>query len=716
MSVDHTPTADRDRDTGSVLPIVLVMMVIGSLIALPMLNYSSTVFRANRVVSQNAAQAEAARAGLRMALADPVALYNSCGNAGLNLGVELSLPDMDINSTTTCYLLAVNKARDDFSLPYSQVMTYAGASNVLGPVEQVFGTEYADSGSANTSLWHLSSSKDGSVGTVWAPDLPVHAVSARSATPFELPPGYPMNGYTTCDVFFPGTYKQPLVISEPTYFTSGIYYFEDPITIQGGAQVLAGQGTLDGCSDDQFSAFYATDAPSTHNISGLGATFVFGDDARLIFDDSAGPIDFKMNQRYIASNDQNTKSSALVSIMTVNGDLDPALVASNFDNSGIPLEVPGLLSVPLSYVDGVDGARPAPVDDYRPSTLTPAPRPPDAPTGVTAAARNGAAVVSWVAPTVDGGSPITGYRVRYRTGSSGPFNAIGCETTTMRSCVVPSLPNGTGHTFVVEALNAEGASPQSAPTGSVTPSSGNPTIGTPNAVATTSIVVNGPSAQVSQYVDAFEVSWAAPTNVANGVIRRYQVSVTDGVTAWTCDVEGATTCVVPVSIPPAAIPTTTFSIAVTAFARRNDGVEVSSNAVRPGFTLNAAGPTYVAPPLPPSGPYVPPPVVDVNLTSVNAVDIWIPGYISAPQGVVRVRATNPADKDVSLAGGVLAAWSDVDADPALRPAEFKFGLVNPATQRVVRLVTTVDGSRFVGESVVQVNETGAWAVNNWHVQ
>ena len=714
MSVDATSVTDRDR--GSVLPIVLVMMVIGSLIALPMLNYSSTVFRANRVVSQNAAQAEVARAGLRMALAEPVSLYNQCGNAGLNLGVELSLPDMDIASTTTCYLLAVNKARDDFSLPFSQVMTYAGASNVLGPVEQVFGTEYADSGNADPTLWYLNSSKDGSIGTVWFPDLPVHAVSVRSSTPYELPTGYPMNGYTTCDIFFPGTYKQPIVISEPTYFTSGIYYFEDPITIQGGAQVLAGQGTLDGCSDDQFSAFYAEDAPTTHNISGLGATFVFGDDARLIVDDSAGAVDFKMNQRYIASNDQNTKSSALVSIMTVNGALDPALVASDFDNSGIPLEVPGLLSVPLSYVDGVDGARPAPVDDYRPSVLTPAPRPPDAPTGVTGAARNGAAVVSWTAPAIDGGSPITGYRVRYRTGSSGPFNAIGCETTTMLSCVVPSLPNGTGHTFVVEALNSEGASAQSAATGSVTPSSGSPTIGTPNAVEVTSITVAGPTAQVSQYVDAFEVSWSPPTNVANGVIRRYQVSVTDGVTAWTCDVEGATTCVVPVSIPAAAIPTTTFSIAVTAFGRRNDGIEVSSNAVQTGFTLDAAAAAYVAPPPPTSGPYVPPPVVDVNLTSANDVDVWIPGYIAAPQGVVRVRATNPAGKDVSLAGGVLSAWSDVDADIAARPADFQFGLLNPATQRVIRLVTEVDGSRFVGEAVVQVNETGAWAVNNWHVQ
>ncbi len=127
---NHTHPSGRDR--GSVLPFVLVMLVIGSMVVVPLLDYSLTVFRANHAVSELAAEAEAARAGLRMALAEPVELYNECGNAGLNNGVALSLPDLSIDATTTCYLLSVNKARDDFSLPYSQVMTYVGATNVEG--------------------------------------------------------------------------------------------------------------------------------------------------------------------------------------------------------------------------------------------------------------------------------------------------------------------------------------------------------------------------------------------------------------------------------------------------------------------------------------------------------------------------------------------------------------------------------------------------------
>ena len=33
---------------------------------------------------------------------------------------DADLPDLEVASTTNCYLVQVNKARDDFSLPFSQ--------------------------------------------------------------------------------------------------------------------------------------------------------------------------------------------------------------------------------------------------------------------------------------------------------------------------------------------------------------------------------------------------------------------------------------------------------------------------------------------------------------------------------------------------------------------------------------------------------------------
>ena len=42
-------------------------------------------------------------------------------------------------------------------------------------------------------------------------------------------------------MYFPGTYTNPVTIDGPTYFASGIYYFEDTVLINGGADVVVGR-------------------------------------------------------------------------------------------------------------------------------------------------------------------------------------------------------------------------------------------------------------------------------------------------------------------------------------------------------------------------------------------------------------------------------------------------------------------------------------------
>ena len=136
---------------------------------------------------------------------------------------------------------------------------------------------------------------------------------------------------------------------------------------------------------------------------------------------------------------------------------------------------------------------------------------PGAPKTVTAVPGNLSATVTWVAPTSDGGSAITGYTV---TSSPGGFT---CKATQGSSCTVTGLTNGTGYTFTVKAENAIGSSVASSASTSVSPAgpSGAPT----NVIATPG------NAQAN-------VSWTAPTSNGGSAITGYTVTSSPG--GFTC--------------------------------------------------------------------------------------------------------------------------------------------------------------------------------------
>jgi hypothetical protein len=105
---------------------------------------------------------------------------------------------------------------------------------------------------------------------------------------------------------------------------------------------------------------------------------------------------------------------------------------------------------------------------------------PGAPTAVTAQADTKSALVSWSAPSDDGGSAITGYTVTPFVGATAqPSSQVGGSTSSTR---VTGLTNGTSYTFKVTATNSAGTSPASGASSAVIPRPSIFELGTPATV------------------------------------------------------------------------------------------------------------------------------------------------------------------------------------------------------------------------------------------
>ena len=89
---------------------------------------------------------------------------------------------------------------------------------------------------------------------------------------------------------------------------------------------------------------------------------------------------------------------------------------------------------------------------------------PSAPNSALAVAGDGQAVISWGAPSSNGGSPISGYTV---TSNPTGFNC----TVLALTCTISGLTNGQSYTFTVTATNAASMTSAGATTSAVTPSS-----------------------------------------------------------------------------------------------------------------------------------------------------------------------------------------------------------------------------------------------------
>ncbi|NDD55718.1 BspA family leucine-rich repeat surface protein, partial [bacterium] len=150
---------------------------------------------------------------------------------------------------------------------------------------------------------------------------------------------------------------------------------------------------------------------------------------------------------------------------------------------------------------------------------------PGAPSGVSAASGNTQVLLSWTAPTDNGGALITDYSIQYKSGS-GAWITFSEGVSTSTSAVVTGLVNGTEYTFQVAAINAAGTGSYSTSSLGVTPAT------TPD--APTGLTGTPRSSQVV-------LAWTAPDNGGSAItdyVVQYQLA-SGG--SWTTFADGTST-------------------------------------------------------------------------------------------------------------------------------------------------------------------------------
>lgn len=758
------PSDPTSRDRGAVLPLVLVLMVIGALVVLPMMSYATTVLRANTVLSVRTQRFEAVKAGLRTALYDPLDLYRSCDQSQ---GAPVAYRTIDINGVevnSTCQLVGFAKTAIDDHLRYALAATEVGQSV---PVE-LKGTKFVpqavpaectsapkvDGIECEWKSLAVSTLEDdpneSRPNTIWLPDLPAYPDIVRTRVQgYEMPqPRYPK-----CTVYFPGKYVDDIVLTGPTFFTSGIYYFEGEVRVEGGANVVVGDGRYPGCATSQQAVFDSEPTlPVTepHSITGFGATWLFGSDGRLVVsNDNGKKLDLVFNRRYV--DDRTSDPSLYVSIASVNGEV-------LLDDSYGDLSVPGVLNVPLSRVmTAKDTYRTAKANKLVPSSLTPAPRPPAAPTDVAAvgyrvssSANQGGAYITWRAPDVTqwGGAKIDKYEIRRSdTGATTIIQATDAPSNRVFSTLITGLPGsntsaGATTTFEVVAISEHGLRSEPATTSQkiTNVSSTQAAPGTPLTPTVTS---------ANRFKDGFKVTVTAPSAGAPAAIVRYTVTAHSATSPFAQITTPGSSCVIEMQVTPTPNPLNCTIRGLTANTNYKLKVQVtnpygtSSSTVTSTTTnvttLTTSGAAATGPDAVVGPPTVPPvvaePIVDIDIshTTPNAApaSIRIPGYIAVPQGTVAI--DNAPGHQMQIVGGMLAARYDVIdgrvggpecTTPPTPPVPgwvagqncVDLGFESETVQMRLRVESTTPSGHEKSVAVVQVNENGAFSVNSWEVQ
>ena len=145
---------------------------------------------------------------------------------------------------------------------------------------------------------------------------------------------------------------------------------------------------------------------------------------------------------------------------------------------------------------------------------------PGAPTSLTATASGTSTIdLSWTAPSSDGGSAITGYRIEVSSDGGSSWISLVVDTDDTNTTYEDRLPAGTTRHYRVSAINANGTGTASNVDNATTTTTvpGAPTSLTATASGTTAI----------------DLSWTAPSSDGGSAITGYRIEVSsDGGSSW----------------------------------------------------------------------------------------------------------------------------------------------------------------------------------------
>lgn len=143
-------------------------------------------------------------------------------------------------------------------------------------------------------------------------------------------------------------------------------------------------------------------------------------------------------------------AGAMALMLQQTPDATPAALAQGIVSTGTPGVIAGAPSGTANVLVFTNTSAP----------VTPVFSVPGQPSGISATAGKRSITVSWTAPSSDGGSPLTGYRIYLYAGARATVYAVSASQTTV---TISNLKAGTNYTAQIAAVNIAGMGPLSTP-------------------------------------------------------------------------------------------------------------------------------------------------------------------------------------------------------------------------------------------------------------